>query len=155
MRRRWWLRALLVIYMLPWRLAAVQAFIRFHWIVIGELGLIDRVLSELFGIDGPPGSVTVGARPGCNIIAYIWKWKPFWTVIFIAARMAIPQEVYDAAEVDGATGPRRFIHVTFPLLANVYLICTLLSTLWTIGDFTTAYFVSGGSPIMTTEVLAT
>jgi len=75
--------------------------------------------------------------------------------VFIAARMANPQEVYDAAEVDGATGPRRFIHVTFPLLASVYLICTLLSTLWTIGDFTTAYFVSGGSPIMTTEVLAT
>jgi hypothetical protein len=71
MRRRWWIRALLVIYMLPWRLAAVQAFIQFHWIVIGELGLIDRVLSELFGIDGPPGSVTVGSRTGCNIIAYI------------------------------------------------------------------------------------
>src|SRR5438477_13147874 len=53
MRRRWWIKALLVIYVLPWALAAVQACISFHWMLIGELGLIDRLLSELFGIDGP------------------------------------------------------------------------------------------------------
>jgi multiple sugar transport system permease protein len=80
---------------------------------------------------------------------------PFWTVIFLAGRMAIPRDIYDAAEVDGATGLRRFIHVTFPLLASLYLVCTLLSTLWTIGDFTTAYFVSGGGPADSTNVLTT
>src|SRR5437764_14476566 len=80
---------------------------------------------------------------------------PFWSVIFLAARSAIPQPIYDAAEVDGATGSRRFVHLTFPLLANLYLVCTLLSTLWTVGDFNTVYFVSGGAPAMSTEVLAT
>src|SRR5262249_60370836 len=90
-----------------------------------------------------------------NIVAYIWKWMPFWTVIFLASRMAIPQEIYEAADVDGATGTRRFVHVTFPLLANVYLVCTLLSTIWTLGDFNVAYFVSGGAPAMSTDVLAT
>jgi multiple sugar transport system permease protein len=69
--------------------------------------------------------------------------------------MTIPRVIYDAAEVDGATGPRSFVHVTFPLLANLYLICTLLSTLWTLGDFTTVYLVSGGGPGGSTEVLAT
>ena len=80
---------------------------------------------------------------------------PFWTVIFLAARMRISRDIYDSAEVDGATGTRRFVHVTFPLLANLYLICTLLSTLWTLGDFTTAYLVSGGGPGASTDVLAT
>jgi multiple sugar transport system permease protein len=80
---------------------------------------------------------------------------PFWTLVFLAGRMAIPQDVYEAAAVDGATGLRRFTFVTFPLLANLYLICTLLSVLWTIGDFTTAYFVSSGAPALQTEVLAT
>ena len=80
---------------------------------------------------------------------------PFWTLIFLAGRMAIPQDIYEAAEIDGATGLRRFTFVTFPLLANLYLICTLLSTLWTIGDFTTVYFVSSGAPALLTEVLAT
>ena len=45
--------------------------------------------------------------------------------------------------------------MTFPLLANLYLICTLLSTIWTLGDFNTVYFVSGGGPALATEVLAT
>src|SRR6202035_3617215 len=63
--------------------------------------------------------------------------------------------IYDAAEVDGAIGARRFVNVTFPLLANLYLICTLLSTLWAIGDFSTVYFVSGGGPVGSTEVLPT
>ena len=80
---------------------------------------------------------------------------PFWTVIFLAGRMTIPRDIYDAAEVDGATGLRRFVHVTFPLLANLYLVCTLLSTLWALGDFTTVYLVSSGAPALSTEVLAT
>jgi multiple sugar transport system permease protein len=76
-------------------------------------------------------------------------------VILLAGRMAIPQELYEAAEVDGATGLTRFTHVTFPLLANLYLVCTLLSTIFTLGDFNSVYFVSGGGPALSTHVLAT
>lgn len=57
--------------------------------------------------------------------------------------------------MDGATGLRRFVHVTFPLLANLYLVCTLLSTMFTLGDFNSVYFVSGGGPALSTHVLAT
>jgi ABC-type sugar transport system permease subunit len=78
---------------------------------------------------------------------------PFWTVILLEGRMAIPRDLYEAAEVDGATGLRRFTHVTFPLLANLYLIFTLLSTLFTLGDFNSAFFVSGGAPALSTHVL--
>jgi multiple sugar transport system permease protein len=155
LRRRWWIRALLVVYMLPWALAAVQAYISVHWILIGEMGLVNRLLEELFGIDGPIWFNHRWLAFGSNIAAYIWKWMPFWTVIFLAARMALPREIYDAAELDGATGARGFVHVTFPLLANLYLVCTLLSTIWTIGDFNTVYFVSSGAPGMSTDVLAT
>ena len=80
---------------------------------------------------------------------------PFWTLSFYAGRTAIPQEVYEAADVDGASGCRRFVHVILPLLGNLYLVCTLLCTLWTIGDFTTVYLVSGGAPSYSTDVLAT
>jgi len=80
---------------------------------------------------------------------------PFWTVILLAGRMAIPQELYEAAEMDGATGIKRFTYVSFPLLANLYLVCTLLSTLFTLGDFNSVYFVSGGGPALSTHVLAT
>ena len=144
LRRRGWIRALLAIYILPWALAAAQACISFHWMLIGEAGLVDGVLSALLGIEGPNWFNNRWLGLGSNIVAYIWKWMPFWTVIFLAARIRIPRDIYDAAEVDGATGYRRFVHITFPLLGNLYLICTLLSTLWTLGDFTTVYLVSGG-----------
>ena len=155
MRRRWWIKALLAVYVLPWALAATQACISFHWMLIGEQGVVDGLLSALFGIDGPIWFNHRWLALGSNIVAYIWKWMPFWTLVFLAARMRIPRDIYDSAEVDGAIGVRRFVHVTFPLLANLYLICTLLSTLWTLGDFTTVYLVSGGGPAGTTEVLAT
>ena len=76
-------------------------------------------------------------------------------MILLAGRMAIPQELYEAAAVDGATGLRRFAHVTFPLLANLYLVCTLLDMIFALGDFNSTFFVSGGGPAMSTEVLAT
>src|SRR5213083_3154399 len=53
MRRRWWIKALLVIYMLPWALPAIPAFVSFHWMLIGEEGLVNSVLSALGGIHCP------------------------------------------------------------------------------------------------------
>ena len=155
MRRSRWIKALLVLYMLPWALPALPAFLSMHWMFIGYGGFLNSALEMLFGIDGPIWFNSYWLAMGANILAYIWKWMPFWTLVFLAGRMAIPQDIYEAAAVDGATGLRRFTFVTFPLLANLYLVCILLSTLWTVGDFTTAYFVSSGAPALQTEVLAT
>ena len=125
-RRRWWIKALLPIYVLPWLIAAAQACVSFHWMLIPQYGLVDGLWAALFGVDGPYWFGDRWLALGCNIAAYTWKWMPFWTVIFLAGRMTIPQDIYDAAEVDGATGLRRFVHITWPLLANLYLICTSL-----------------------------
>ena len=154
MRRRVWIKVVLAIFILPWALPAIPAFLAIHWMLIGEQGLLDSLLAALFGIDGPIWFNHRGLALACNIAAYIWKWLPFWTVILLAARMAIPVELFEAADIDGATGTRRFVHVTVPLLANIYLVCTLLSTIWTIGDFTTVYYVSGGAPARSSDVLA-
>ena len=154
LRPRWWIKALLAVYVLPWVIAAAQACVSFHWMLQQE-GLVNGVLSALFGIDGPTWFNDRWLALGLNIVVYIWKWMPFWTLIFLAARIKIPREIYDSSKIDGATGVRRFVHVTFPLLANLYLLCSLLSTLWTVGDFTTVYLVSGGGPAHSTDVLAT
>ncbi|HVC60338.1 MAG TPA: sugar ABC transporter permease [Acetobacteraceae bacterium] len=156
MRKRLWVKALLVIYVLPWAVPALPTFLSIHWMLNSQWGLINNFLWNEFHINGP--SWLDNSRwmaLGTVIASYIWKWMPFWTVILLAGRMAIPQELYEAADVDGATGLRKFTMVTFPLLANLYLVCTLLSTIWTLGDFTTVYFVSGGGPALTTNVLAT
>ena len=154
LRPRWWIRALLAVYVLPWLIASAQACVSFHW-MLQQQGLVNGLLSALLGIEGPIWFNHRWLAVGANIVAYIWKWMPFWTVIFLAARMTIPRDIYDSAKIDGATGIRRFVHVTFPLLANLYLLCTLLSILWTLGDFTTVFVVSGGGPAGYSDVLAT
>jgi multiple sugar transport system permease protein len=155
MRRQWWVRVLLVLFLLCWALPAVPAFVSFHWMLIGEQGLMNSLLRELFGVEGPIWFNEPWLALASNVVAYIWKWLPFWTLVFIAGRLAIPQEIYEAAAIDGAVGVRRFLHVLFPLLANMYLVCTLLATLWTAGDYTTVFLVSMGAPARSSEVLAT
>jgi multiple sugar transport system permease protein len=155
MQRGWWIRTLLAIYLLPWALPALTAFLSIHYMTVSEYGFLDSLWRAVTGHDGPLFLVDRWLAATTNIVSYIWKWMPFWTLIFIAGRMSIPQDIYEAAEIDGATGWRRLVHVTFPLLANVYLVSTLLFTIWTIGDFNTVYFVSYGAPARLTDVLAT
>jgi len=155
LRERWWIRALFPVYLLPWLIAAAQACVAIHWMLIGKWGLVDGLWSELFGTNGPDLLDRRWSALGADIGGYVWKWTPFWTLIFLAGRITISRDLYDAAAVDGATGLHRFVHLTFPLLANLYLICTLLFTLLTVGEFTTVYIVSGGGPAFSTEVLAT
>ncbi len=151
----WWVKALLLVFILPWAAPAIPTFISIHWMLNSQYGLINNLLWHLFGLDGPSWLTARWLTFGTVIVSYIWKWTPFWTVILMAGRTAIPKEVLEAAAVDGAVGLRRFVHVTFPLLANLYLICTLLSTIWTLGDYNTVHFVSGGGPALSTHVLAT
>ncbi len=154
-RTNWRVRSLFLVYILPWAVPAIPTFIAIHWMLNGEWGFLNNLLYELFGITGPSWLNYRWLALFSSVGAYIWKWMPFWTVIFLAGRMAIPHELYEAADMDGAVGFKRFVHVTFPLLANLYLVCTLLSTIWTLGDFNTIYFVTGGGPALSTHVLAT
>jgi multiple sugar transport system permease protein len=155
MSRSWWVKALLVVYLLPWALPGLVVFTSIHLMLVTQWGLLDSLWRAVTGSDGPLFLVSQPMAVGSTIVAYIWKWMPFWTLIFLAARMAIPRDIYEAAEVDGATSFQRAIYVTLPLLGNVYLISTLLCAVWTIGDYATVYLVSSGAPARWSDVLAT
>ncbi|MDQ2801835.1 MAG: sugar ABC transporter permease [Pseudomonadota bacterium] len=155
MRRERWIKPLLLVFILPWAVPAIPTFIAIHWMLNSQWGLVNNVIWSLFQTDGPPWLDQPAIAMGSVIYAYIWKWLPFWTVIFLAGRMAIPRELYEAADMDGASALGRFLHVTFPLLANLYVVCTLLSTIWTLGDFNSVHFVSGGGPALSSHILAT
>jgi multiple sugar transport system permease protein len=154
-RKGWWPKMLLLIFILPWAVPGIPSFISIHWMLNSQWGLINNAIWEIAQVDGPPWLDSTNLALGSVIYAHIWKWLPFWTVIFLAGRMAIPRELYEAAEVDGASVLSRFIHITFPLMASLYLMCTLLSTIWALGDFNSVRFISGGGPALSTHVLAT
>jgi multiple sugar transport system permease protein len=155
MRPGRWVQALLLIYILPWAVPSISSFISIHWMLNGEWGFLNNLLYTLFHIEGPSWLTESSLALGSVIVSHIWKWMPFWTVILLAGRMAIPLEIRETAKLDGATGLRGFVHITLPMLANLYLICTLLSTIFSLGDFNGVYFISGGGPANSTHVLAT
>ncbi|HSU05920.1 MAG TPA: sugar ABC transporter permease [Acetobacteraceae bacterium] len=154
MSRSWWVRSLLVVFLLPWALPALIVFTSIHLMLVTQWGLLDSLIRAVTGQDGPLFLISQWVALGANIVSYIWKWLPFWTLIFLAGRMAIPQDIYEAADIDGASGVNRLIFVTFPLLANVYLVSTLLAAVWTVGDFATVLLVSSGAPARWSDVLA-
>ena len=155
MRPGWWSKAMLMIFVLPWAVPALPSFISIHWMLNGEWGLLNNALYIIFGVDGPSWLNSRWLALGSAVCSHVWKWLPFWTIILLAGRMSIPQEIYDAAKVDGATGLRRFLYVSFPLLANLYLVLTLLATIFLLGDFNTITFITGGGPANSTHLLAT
>ncbi len=154
MRKGWWVKGLLMIFVLPWAVPMLPTFISLHWMFDGDYGLLNNLLWSVFHINGAHWLDTRWLALGSAIVSFIWKWMPFWTIILLAGRMAIPTDIYEAAKVDGATGVKSFFHITVPMLANLYLMITLISTIWTLGDFNTIYFVTGGGPAMSTYVLA-
>lgn len=155
LRKGWYYKALFPIFMLPWATPSLPAYMSIHWFVNGQWGMLNNALYLLFGINGPIYLNDRWPALACNITAYIWKNMPFWTIILMAGRLAIPLELYEAATVDGATGLRMFRYITVPLMTNLYLVCVLLDSIFVVGDFNSTFFVSGGGPAMTTEVLAT
>jgi multiple sugar transport system permease protein len=155
-RRRWWIKALLVVFILPWTLPTVPAYLSFHWMLVAyPRGLINNLIRALFGIEGPfwfnHGSLALL----CDVVADVWKWMPLWTLIFLGGRMAIPQDLYDAADVDGASPYQRFAYVTAPLLASLYVVNTLIAAIWAFGDYSPVLFISGGTPAFESEIVST
>ena len=107
------------------------------------------------GLDGPNWLNDPTLALSFSILMHIWKSLPFWTLILLAGRMAIPQEQYEAASVDGASVLQKFRYITWPSMRSLYLTSLILSTIWTLGDFNSVYLLTGGGPADLTHVLAT
>jgi multiple sugar transport system permease protein len=155
MRKGWWSKILLLVFMLPWAVPALPSYLSINWMLNGQWGLINNFIWLVAQVDGPPWLDSPGYALSSVIYGHIWKWLPFWTLIFLAGRMAVSRELYEAADVDGASLVQKFMHVTLPLMAGMYLVCTMLSTIWALGDFNAVRFISGGGPALSTHVLAT
>jgi len=153
--QRPWVRLLSVIFILPWAVPSIPTIFSFRWMLNSEWGMLNGILWDLFGIEGPWWLVQPKLAFGSVITVHIWKYLPFWTLILLAGRLAIPTDLYEAARIDGASPFQMFTNVTWPHLKNLYITSTLLSTIWSLGDFNSVYLLTGGGPAELTHVLAT
>jgi multiple sugar transport system permease protein len=120
-----------------------------------EWGVINQLIFRLTAEDGPNWLNDPTLALTLAITVHIWKSLPFWTLILLAGRLAIPGDLYEAASVDGASPWQRFKFVTWPSIQTLYITCTLLSMIWTLGDFNSVYLLTGGGPADLTHVLST
>jgi multiple sugar transport system permease protein len=148
------IKILAALFLIPWAVPALPGILSFRWMLNSQWGIFNHLLGK-FGFESVPWLAQHDTALGAIMIFHIWKYLPFWTIIFLAGRRAIPGELYEAAAIDGAGVVQNFFRVTFPLLRNLYLICTLLSMVFTLGDFTVPWLMTGGAPGDSTHVLAT
>ncbi len=152
---RRWIRWLSFIFILPWAIPSIPTILSFRWMLKAEWGMINSLIFQFTFQDGPGWLLDRVYGLGSIITIHIWKYLPFWTLILVAARLTISKDLYESAEVDGASGLQKFLYITFPGVRNMYITSTLLSTIWTLGDFNSIYLLTGGGPADSTQVLAT
>jgi multiple sugar transport system permease protein len=86
------------------------------------------------------------------IIAHVWRSFPFYAMSFLAGMQTIPLELYEAAQVDGASRWQQFRYITLPSLYHIIGVVVLLTTIWTANAFEPIYLLTGGGPSDATTV---
>ncbi len=152
---RWWIKWLAALFILPWAVPSIPTILSVRFMLNPEWGVINTLIFKLTGMDGPNWLNDPTLALSLSMLMHIWKSLPFWTLILVAARLAIPAEQYEAASVDGATRWQKFKFITWPSMKTMYLTSTILSMIWTLGDFNSVYLLTGGGPADLTHVLAT
>jgi multiple sugar transport system permease protein len=152
---RWWIKGLSLLFILPWALPSIPTILSVRFMLNPEWGVINSLIFRLTGADGPNWLNDPTLALSFSMVMHVWKSLPFWTLILIAGRLAIPAEQYEAASVDGASSWQKFRFITWPSMRTLYLTSTILSMIWTLGDFNSVYLLTGGGPADLTHVLAT
>jgi multiple sugar transport system permease protein len=147
---RGWMMALLLI---PWSMITVINAELWAYIYNGTYGVADYILGALgLGhpvILGTPTSAVIGL-----MIADIWKTTPFVAIIVLAGLVMLPGDVFEAAEVDGASGWYTFWRITLPLLRPTIALAVMFRVLQAFGLFDLPYVMTGGGPGTATQSLA-
>ncbi|BEP49877.1 MULTISPECIES: carbohydrate ABC transporter permease [Variovorax] len=152
---RWWIKIVSAVFILPWAMPSIPTILSVRFMLNPEWGVINSTIFRLTGADGPNWLNDPSLALALAMVVHVWKSLPFWTLILVAGRLAIPAEQYEAASVDGASTWQKFRFVSWPALKTLYVTSLILSMIWTLGDFNSVYLLTGGGPADLTHVLAT
>jgi multiple sugar transport system permease protein len=145
-----------VLLLLPWATPVAIAMMVWRYIFNEQYGHLNAIL-RLLGLANRPivwlGDPKLGFV--ANVAVEIWTAIPLMTLILMSGLQTIPDELYDAASLDGASRWRAFRHVTLPLLLPVLITGTLLFSMWTFNSFSTIWIMTKGGPVNTTDTLVT
>ncbi|MFN8523199.1 MAG: sugar ABC transporter permease [Chloroflexota bacterium] len=154
--------------LLPWIIPTALSTLAWLWIFDATYGIISWGLKSAGVIEYvnyvrtgnfSPSNIPFLGDPtlamGSVIAVNIWRGTPFFAISLLAGLQTIPQDLYEAAAIDGATAIQRFRHVTLPLIMPILTIVSLFSIIWTFADFQVVYVLTRGGPANSTHLLAT
>lgn len=150
LRARGLIRTILI---LPWLVSNTVAALLWAWILSAQFGPVAPVLAS-FGLTMPNPLTSPTLAMPALILCNAWGAYPLVMVFVLAALQTIPQELQEAAKIDGASGWQRFRHVVFPLVRNTTLVTLVLTTLHTFNGVSIVLIMTGGGPVGATDVMA-
>jgi ABC-type sugar transport system permease subunit len=147
------IRALIV---LPWAMPGVVAAYLWKFMFNPELGLLNAFLLSIGAIKG---CVAWLDNPTTAMIAlitsYVWKGSPFMIIMYLAALQTVPEEMLDAAVIDGAGFWQKLRYIILPHISPIINITILLATFWTFNYFELVWVMTGGGPYESTQIFPT
>ena len=148
--QRFWRGILLVAWVSPPALSSLG----WWWIFDPTHSALNWAAVRL-GFDAVPWLSNVMWARICMVIVGVWYGLPFFMIMYLAALKSIPQELYDAAAIDGANPLQRFRFVTFPMMLNIIMVVMMFSTIVTFATFDIVWVLTQGGPRNTTHMFAT
>lgn len=149
-RGRTFFRTILI---LPWAVPQYITALTWRGMFNSEYGSVNLLLNQIFGWEFSWLSTEWGAFAAC-LITNIWLGFPFMMIIALGGLQSIPESLYEAAEIDGASRWKQFRNITIPLLKPVMVPAITLGVIWTFNNFNVVWLVSnGGEPSDTTHIL--
>jgi multiple sugar transport system permease protein len=136
--------------LVPWAVLTVVSAITWRTLFEPELGLAPQIFSTIGIAENVVWLGQEGYAMAVMVLADVWKTAPFMALLLLAGLQVIPDDVYDAAKVDGATTWQRFRRITVPLLMPAILVALIFRTLDALRIFDLPYVLTGGSNGTTT-----
>jgi ABC-type sugar transport system permease subunit len=142
------------IVMFPWVLPVIVIVIMFSWMLQPDFGVVNVVFDSL----GLPTTYWFGDKEWAFawiVVMHVWKNTPFFAVALMAGIQSIPNYLYEAAKIDGASALQQFRYITLPSISHISMIMIIIHVIFTFNNFDFVYLSTGGGPLDNTEVLAT
>jgi multiple sugar transport system permease protein len=145
------------ILIVPWLLAPTVAGM--IWVLmLAPFGVVNGFLASI-GVLDANATISWLGDPATSLISVtamnVWRAFPFFMVMLLAGLQSVPSQLYEAAQIDGATLRQQFWYITLPELRPVIATIVLLDSIWTFRAFDPVFVMTGGGPMHSSEVLAT
>jgi multiple sugar transport system permease protein len=138
----------------PYLVPAIVAVLIWRWILSDTVGVANYLLVDLSGLFPAPLPWFDPSFVMTSVVLIsLWKYTPFWAVLILARLQVIPSDLYEAAQIDGASAWQRFRYITLPWIMPVIVVILILRSIWAFNEFDMVFLPASGGPLFATTTM--